>query len=330
MDDALQRVNRTDVREQFPTPCGSGLYYSAAMATPVIDAQVHAYERDRPERPWTGFLHGPSEATGDQMVAAMDEVGVHGAILVSPYSMYRYDSSYALDVHAKHPGRFGVVKPFDPGAEDVAEQLAEWARIDGVVGARIMLPDPRAVEADDPGVNRILAASAQTGLTVNVLCWGNAPLLGGLAKRNPNARIVLDHLGLRQPFQPPPPPEPFRDLPKVLALAQYDNVAIKITGACTLSRRGFPFDDIWNPLRRIFDAFDIERCLWGTDWTRAVALLSYAEGVEAFRITNHLSDAERLALMGGNAQRIYGWTPDGYRSDDGSVLEGASNATTIA
>ena len=101
-----------------------------------------------------------------------------------------------------------------------------------------MLPDPFAVEADDPGLNRILAAGAKAGLTVNVLCWGNAPLLGGLAERNPNARIVLDHLGLRQPFEPPAPPEPFADLPKVLALAEYDNVAIKITGACTLSHRG--------------------------------------------------------------------------------------------
>ena len=279
------------------------------MATPVIDAQVHAYERDRPERPWVGFLHGPAEVTGDQMVAAMDEVGVDGAILVSPYSMYRYDASYALEVHAVHPGRFGLVKPFDPGADDVAEQVEEWARADGVVGARIMLPDPFAVQADDPGLNRILAAAAKAGLTVNVLCWGNAPLLGGLAKRNPSASIVLDHLGLRQPFEPPPPPEPFADLPKVLALARYDNVAIKITGACTLSHQPFPFDDIWEPLERIFDAFGIERCLWGTDWTRAVALLTYAEGVDAFRVADAFSEAERCALMGGNAQRIYGWTP---------------------
>ena len=279
------------------------------MTTPVIDAQVHAYERDRPERPWIGHLAGPPEATGDQMVAAMDEVGVDGAILVSPYSMYRYDASYALEVHASHPGRFGLVKPFDPKADDVEEQVEDWARTEGVVGARIMLLDPFAVAADDPGLNRILAAGARTGLAVNVLCWGNAPLLGGLAQRNPEASIVLDHLGLRQPFEPPASAQPFADLPKVLALAQHDNVAIKITGACTLSHEAFPFDDIWDPLRRIFDAFGIERCLWGTDWTRAVALLSYAEGVDAFRDSDRLSDAERSVLMGGNAQRIYGFTP---------------------
>ena len=277
--------------------------------TPVIDAQVHAYERDHPGRPWLGFLHGPDEVTGDDMVAAMDEVGVDGALLVSPYSMYRYDASYALEVRARHPARFGLIKPFDPGAEDVAEQVEEWAGRDGTVGARIMLRDPFSVDADDPGLNRILAAGAKAEIPVNVLCWGNAPLLGGLAERNPDVRIVLDHLGLRQPFEPPPPDDPFGDLPKVVALAEYDNVAIKITGACTLSHESFPFRDIWEPLKRIFDAFGMERCLWGTDWTRAVNLVTYAEGVDAFRVTEALSASDRAALMGGNVARIYDWTP---------------------
>ncbi len=278
--------------------------------TPVIDAQVHAYERDHPGRPWLGFLHGPDEVTGDDMVTAMDEVGVDGALLVSPFSMYRYDASYALEVGARHSGRFGLIKPFDPSADDVAEQVEDWAARDGTVGARIMLRDPFSVDADDPGLNRILAAGAKADIPVNVLCWGNAPLLGGLAKRNPDTRIVLDHLGLRQPFEPPPPDDPFGDLPKVVALAEYDNVAIKITGACTLSHEPFPFADIWEPLTRIFDAFGIERCLWGTDWTRAVNLLTYAEGVDAFRVTDVLSGSDRAALMGGNVARIYDWRPE--------------------
>ena len=45
-----------------------------AIQTPTIDSQVHSYERNRPERPWAGFLQGPDEVTGDDMVAAMDAV----------------------------------------------------------------------------------------------------------------------------------------------------------------------------------------------------------------------------------------------------------------
>lgn len=80
----------------------------------TIDAQVHAYERDHPGRPWAAVLQGPPEVTGDDMVAAMDAIGVDGALLVSPFTMYRYDATYALEVHAAHPGRFGVIKPVDP------------------------------------------------------------------------------------------------------------------------------------------------------------------------------------------------------------------------
>lgn len=275
--------------------------------TPIIDSQVHAYERNRPERPWIGTLHGPEEVTGDDMVSVMDAVGVDGALLVSPWSMYRYDGSYALEVHAAHPDRFALIKPFDPDAPDVGEQVAAWAALDGTVGARIVL-----LEAGTPGsagFDRVLEAGARHGLPINVLCWGRLDLFDDLARRHPQTQLVLDHLGLQQTFEPPPPPHPFAALDQVIALAGYDNVAIKISGACTLSREAYPFEDIREALYEIYAAYGIERCLWGSDWTRATAFVSYAEAVEAFRLNTDLSDDERAALMGGSLQRIYGWAP---------------------
>ena len=56
----------------------------------------------------------PDHVTGDEMVAAMDKVGVDGAIFISAFSMYRYDASYAVEVQRAHPGRFAIVKPVDP------------------------------------------------------------------------------------------------------------------------------------------------------------------------------------------------------------------------
>ena len=276
--------------------------------TLTIDSQVHAYERDRPERPWAGTLQGPAEVTGDDMVAAMDAVGVNGALLVSPFSMYRYDASYALEVYAKHSGRFGLIRPFDPQSETIEEDMAQWTGTPGVVGARIMLSN-QEYEADHPGLNRILAAGARAGVPVNVMCSTRLPLFRELARRNPDTQMVVDHLGIAQPPAPPAPPEPFADLPDVLALAELDNVAIKISGAGTLSHQPFPYPDIWEPLRRIFDAFGFDRCLWGTDWTRAVNLLTYEQGVEAFRVTDQLSDDERATQMGGALAKIYNWSP---------------------
>ena len=275
---------------------------------PILDSQVHAYERNHPGRCWVGTLHGPAEVTGDQMVAAMDEVGVDGAVLVSPFSMYRYDASYALEVYAKHPTRFRLVKPVDPTDPAVADTIAEWKTTKGTVGVRVMLRDELSTDPADPGLNRVLAAAARHSLPVNLLCWGRLEQAGQLAARNPNAQIVTDHVGLQQPFEPPPPPQPFAELPKVLALAAHPNVAIKISGACTLSHEPFPYKDIWDPLGRIFDAFGFDRCLWGTDWTRAVGLLTYKQGVDAFRVTDRLSDGDRAKLMGDSLARIYNWS----------------------
>ena len=279
-----------------------------ATQTPTIDSQVHAYERNHPGRPWIGYLQGPDEVTGDDMVAAMDAVGVGGALLVSPFSMYRYDPSYVLEVYAKHPGRFGLIKPFDPESEAVAYEIAEWTGKPGVVGVRIMLT-AQEFEADDPGLGRMLTAGAQAGIPVNVMCSGKLPLLAELARRHPDTQIVVDHVGLIQPSKPPAPPETFGDLANVVSLAEYPNVAIKISGACTLSHQPFPYPDIWEPLAKVFDAFGFDRCMWGTDWTRAVGLLTYEQGVEAFRVTDQLSDAERSALMGGTLAKIYNWSP---------------------
>ena len=274
---------------------------------PTFDSQVHAYERNHPGRPWAATLYGPAEVTGDQMAAAMDAVGVDGAVLVSPFSMYRYDASYALEVYKAHPSRFRLVKPVDPADPAVAVTIADWASTRGTVGIRVFLRDDVSTDPADPAINRVLALAAQYSLPVNFACTGPLDQAEGLARQNPNTRLVIDHLGLPQPHEPPAPAQPFADLPKLLALAPHANVAVKISGACTLSHQPFPYKDIWDPLGRIFDAFGFDRCMWGTDWTRAVGMLTYKRGVEAFRVTDRLTDSERVLLMGGTLQRVYNW-----------------------
>lgn len=276
---------------------------------PTIDVQVHAYEHNHPSRPWAGHLAGPEHVTGDEMVGAMDSVGVDGAILVSPFALYRFDASYALKVHAAHPGRFGLVKPVDTTNPDVAEVVADWAATKGAVGVRIMLNQTSSTDPADPGINRTLAAAAQHGLPVNLLIWGRLDQARQLAARNPNTVMVIDHLGIQQPFHPPPPKEPWSELPQVLTLAEHDNVRIKISGACTLSHQPYPYNDIWDPVLKLIDAFGLDRCMWGTDWTRATELLTYEQGVEPFRATNQLSKADKAKLMGGTLEQVYKWSP---------------------
>jgi predicted TIM-barrel fold metal-dependent hydrolase len=279
---------------------------------PIIDAQVHAYERDRPERPWHGVLAGPPEVTGDQMVAAMDEAGVDGAILISPLTMYRYDASYALQVYEKHADRLCLIKPVDPSDPAVADIVADWKKTPGTVGVRMLLArGGLAADPADPGLNLVLRTAARLSFPVNLHIAGRLDQGIELIRRNPDTQIVVDHLGLVQPIGEPKFAEPWKDLEKVLTVARFPNVAMKITGACTLSLKPYPYDDIWDPVCRMIDAFGIDRCMWGTDWTRAVDHLTFKEGVTPFLETQRISDSDRTKLMGGTLTRLYGWSPTG-------------------
>ena len=57
--------------------------------------------------------------------------------------------------------------------------------------------------------------------------------------------------------------------------------------------------------------------MWGTDWTRAVGLLTYQQGVDAFRDTDRLSDSDKRTLLGGALQRVYKWSPKGMAGKSG-------------
>lgn len=276
----------------------------------LIDAQLHAYERHHPGRPWHAVLAGPAEATGDQTVATLDASGVDGAILISAFTMYRYDASYALEVHKQHPSRFALIKPVDPADPAVADIIADWKRTPGAVAVRMLLArSGLAADAADPGLNKVLATAAKLSMPVNLHIAGRLDQGIELIRRNRDTQIIVDHLGLVQPHEPPVPDAPWADLDQVLTLAKLDNVVMKITGACTLSRQPYPFADIWDPVCRMIDIFGVERCLWGTDWTRAVAFLTHKQGTDAFRDTKRLADGDKAKLMGANTARVYGWKP---------------------
>src|SRR5712672_632065 len=175
----------------------------------IIDSQIHAYEANTAKRPWQSVRNWPDHVTGDEMVAAMDAVGVDGAIFVSAMSLYGHDASYAVAV-------------------------------------RIFLREGEQ-DPNHPGLDRILRAAVRHDFPVNFMCSGNLDAGTAVIERHPDARFVLDHLGIVQPRTPPAPANAWADLPKVLALAKRPNVVIKVSGACTLSHKPYPYPDIWDP-----------------------------------------------------------------------------------
>ena len=95
---------------------------------PIIDSQIHPYEANTPKRPWHSTPNWPPSATADENVAAMDKLGIDGAILISAFSMYRYDASYAVEAQKAHPDRFALVKPLDVDVGRIPNLLQRASR----------------------------------------------------------------------------------------------------------------------------------------------------------------------------------------------------------
>src|ERR1035437_166718 len=162
----------------------------------IIDSQVHAYEANTPKRPWHNVPNWPAHVTGDEMVAAMDKVGVDGAIFISAFSLYQYDASYAVEVQKAHPDRMAIVKPVDPDDPAVADVIADWKRTRGTGGIRIILTKEAKHDPNDPGLDRIARAAVTHDFPVNILCWGNLDAGIAVIDRNPDTRFIIDHLGI--------------------------------------------------------------------------------------------------------------------------------------
>src|SRR2546430_13939365 len=139
----------------------------------IIDSQIHAYEANTPKRPWHSVRNWPASATGDETVAAMDKLGIDGAIFISAFSLYRYDASYAVEVQRKHPGRFALVKPVDPDDPAVADVIADWKKTPGTVGIRIMMTKEAGRDPNHPGLHPILPAAGRYGLPGHKLVLGD-------------------------------------------------------------------------------------------------------------------------------------------------------------
>jgi L-fuconolactonase len=127
------------------------------------------------------------------MIAAMTSVGVDGAIMVSSFSAYEYDPSYALEVYNAYPDKFRVVTPVDATDPAIDDVVARWATTPGVRGIRIRMREGLPMDADHPGLHRAFAAAARHGLPVNLLCWGILDKGLPHIQRHPDTTLHVGH-----------------------------------------------------------------------------------------------------------------------------------------
>ncbi len=273
----------------------------------IIDAQIH----DVHPAAWSEGLCAQDAlaASVELALTALDAVGVTAAVVSAKLDVVR---AY-LD---RDPTRFGglpFASPRLPIDGTVDDFVAEMSSTPGIVGIRLIIgypPDGSNAELFRNGsFEPYFAAAERHRLPVFVLMHGHLRELHAVLHAHPDLILIVDHLGL-----PHPPwssgPQLFGDLPDVLELAQFPNVAVKLTGAPHLSSRRYPFDDLWPHLHAIIDAFGVDRLMWGSDFTRCRDHHSYREAIDYLAFTDQVSRSDKEALFSGSIRRWLKWPTD--------------------
>ncbi|MBN8926634.1 MAG: hypothetical protein BGO51_14665 [Rhodospirillales bacterium 69-11] len=227
----------------------------------IIDAQVHIWGSGQP----SGDHRQTSAFTAPELIAEMEAAGVDGAVLHPP-SWDPGSNEMAVAAAEAHPDRFCILGwfPLDDPAQ--RGRIDSWLQRPGMRGLRWSLTRPGQEHWHEDGtMDWLWPAAEAAGTPVATMAWRFLPLFHRIAERHPHLRLIIDHLGLVRSAKGA---AAFATLPDLLPLAKLPNVAIKATGAPGYSMEAYPFRDIHDGLRQIYDAFGPDRFFWGTDITR--------------------------------------------------------------
>lgn len=239
----------------------------------IIDAQVHIWSSGTPMAPH----RQTSLFTAEELISEMDEAGVDGALLHPP-SWDPQSNEVAIEAVRRHPEKFRILGWFALDKRENRGVVETWKQRPGMLGFRFALVRPEQQNWHEDGtMDWLWPAAERAGLPIATMAGRFLPVFRRIAEAHPHLRLIIDHLGL---VRRTTDDAAFANVDELVALARLPNVAIKATGAPAYSSHPYPYRNIHDRLRRMFDAFGPQRFFWGTDITRMPC--SYRQCVTMF------------------------------------------------
>jgi len=261
----------------------------------IVDAQVHIWGSGPP----TTVIHRQIPVfSKNDLLAEMDEAGVTAAV-IHPPGWDPNANDVAIEAAHQHPNRFAVLGDFPLDRPESRSLIDGWKNRPGMRGLRFTFLQPhQRTWPTDGTLNWLWPAAERAGLPVALLAFDFLPVVGQIAERHPGLRLLIDHLGGRGGTGTTKDAAALANLPELLALATYPNVAVKATGVAGYSSEPYPYRNIHPYLRRVYDAFGPERIFWGSDITRMPC--SWRQCVTMFtEELEWLTEHDKELIMGG-------------------------------
>jgi L-fuconolactonase len=281
----------------------------AALASPfmlnnkysIIDPHVHVWKHD-PRYPWAKETTHPPEkdATPEMLLELMRANGVARTVIIQVIH-YRWDNSYAADVLRQYPQYFRGVARVNPESPAAPDDLSRLVEEQGFQGVRL---SPSENAAGDwirgPLMPPLWQRCRELKASMNILTGtSRLPDIGSLIEKFPALPVVIDHMADCPAGRPD-------ELKKLLALARYPQVFVKVSHTWSVSKQAYPYLDAQEQVKRLYDAFGPQRLMWGTDWPIVEAYCGYAKALAMVRDEmKFLNDEDKSWMLSRTVERVW-------------------------
>jgi L-fuconolactonase len=277
---------------------------------PIVDAHVHLYD---PGVVRYGWMRGKPAIDGRHLMAQLD--AARGAVEIATLVWVEVDADPGqhlqevafVDGLARIDRRIGAIvahAPLERGAA-VTPDLEKLAAHALTRGVRRLLQD----EADDafclrPGFVEGVRLLARHGLSFDFgIRHRQLASAVELARRCPDVRFVLDHIGkpgIRDGLS-----EPWRT--HIAELAELPNVWCKLSGVITeADHRSWTRAQLRPYIDHVIERFGFSRVMFGSDWPVSEQTHRYADWVEIVdQALAGASEDERRRLFRATATAFY-------------------------
>lgn len=233
----------------------------------IVEWNAHMFSSDKERFPFAedaSYIPDKSRLEKDPLaeyLARMDDVGIERAVLVQP-EPYRDDHRLILDCLAREPQRLKATCLFLPKDPDAPRKLTDFCQTHTRIAA-LRFHAHRGKEEyldsfDDLGVRDLWQRAGELGLAIELHIGPNYARQVARAVRDyPDFAVLIDHLA-----------EPHLgtsdEYEDVLALAEYPNVMMKLSGLRHCSRMPEPHLDLKPLVTRVARAFGPSRLAWSS------------------------------------------------------------------
>lgn len=271
-----------------------------------IDAHQHYWRLNRGDYGWLtpemGALYrdyGPED-----LLPHLRRHGIAHTVLVQAADTVA-ETEYLLALADRNATVAGVVGWVPMDAAEAPDLLAGLAGRPKLRGVRPMIQD---IADDDwmlgDALTPAFRAVAELGLTFDALVLPrHLPNLRRLLDRHPDVPVVIDH-GAKPRIRD----GTFADWAADMAgLASDTQAWCKLSGLATEAASDWSVETLRPYVDLLLDRFGPERLIWGSDWP----VVNLAGGYDAWNgatetLLAGLTEAQRAAIFGGNAIRLYG------------------------